>query len=108
MNQIAYKFVSWDVPALESLAGSKAYILRKRLNDWGTLTREEKDWITREVNHNTYFKDSIPLLGYRFNFVDVLKTFVVKQYGHYTEYKGVDKTSIRSMLYGRVERIVEL
>ncbi|KAA3168575.1 molybdenum ABC transporter ATP-binding protein, partial [Akkermansia sp. BIOML-A61] len=25
-----------------------------------------------------------------------------------TEYKGVDKTSIRSMLYGRVERIVEL
>lgn len=74
----------------------------------GTLTREEKDWITREVNHNTYFKDSIPLLGYRFNFVDVLKTFVVKQYGHYTEYKGVDKTSIRSMLYGRVERIVEL
>lgn len=88
MNQIAYKFVSWDVPALESLAGSKAYILRKRLNDGGTLTREEKDWITREVNHNTYFKDSIPLLGYRFNFVDVLKTFVVKQYGHYTEYKG--------------------
>ena len=100
--------MSWDVPALESLAGSKAYILRKRLNDGGTLTREEKDWITREVNHNTYFKDSIPLLGYRFNFVDVLKTFVVKQYGHYTEYKGVDKTSIRSMLYGRVERIVEL
>ncbi len=66
--------MSWDVPALESLAGSKAYILRKRLNDGGTLTREEKDWITREVNHNTYFKDSIPLLGYRFNFVDVLKT----------------------------------
>ena len=100
--------MSWDVPALESLAGSKAYILRKRPNDGGTLTREEKDWITREVNHNTYFKDSILLLGYRFNFVDVLKTFVVKQYGRYTEYKGVDKTSIRSMLYGRVERIVEL
>ena len=100
--------MSCDVPALERLAGSKAYILRKRLNDGGTLTREEKDWITREVNHNTYFKDSIPLLGYRFNFVDVLKTFVVKQYGHYTEYKGGDKTSIRSMLYGRVERIFEL
>ena len=48
--------------------------------------------------YNTYFKDSIPLLGYRFNFVDVLKTFVVKQYGHYTEYKGVDKTSIRLSL----------
>ena len=104
MNQIAYKFVSWDVPALESLAGSKAYILRKRLNDGGTLTREEKDWITREVNHNTYFKDSIPLLGYRFNFVDVLKTFVVKQYGHYTEYKGVDKTSIRSSQDGPCAR----
>mgnify|MGYP000329717909 CR=1 FL=1 len=98
MNQIAYKFVSWDVPALESLAGSKAYILRKRLNDGGTLTREEKDWITREVNHNTYFKDSIPLLGYRFNFVDVLKTFVVKQYGHYTcctaEWKGLSNYKI--------------
>ena len=108
MNQIAYKFVAWDVPALESLAGSKAYILRKRLNDGGKLSREEKNWITHEVNHNTYFRDSIPLLGYRFSFFDILNTFVVKQYGRYTEYMAVDKTSIRSMLYGRVERIIEV
>ena len=71
------------------------------------LTREEKNWVTEKVNHNTYFKSAIPLQGYRFDFSDILKTYVVKQYGQYQEYKAIDRTSLRAMIYGRIDKIIE-
>ena len=81
MKAIATKFVKWDIQPLENLHGSKVYNLRLKLNNNGKLSREEKDWITEQVNHNTYFRSAIPLLGWRFDFSDVLKTFLVRQYG---------------------------
>jgi hypothetical protein len=105
---IASKFVQWDVPELETLKGSKVYVLREKLNAGDKLSREEKNWITENVNHNTYFTHSIPLSGYHFNFSDILKTYVVKQYGQWHEYRAIDKTGLRSMIYGRIERIVEV
>ena len=39
---------------------------------------------------------------------DVLKRYFVKQYGHIAEYYAVDKTALRSILYGRIEDIVEV
>ena len=32
----------------------------------------------------------------------------LKQYGHIGEYYAIDKTALRSMLYGRIEVIVEV
>ena len=108
MNAIAIKFVKWEIPPLETLTGSKEYDLRQRLNAGDKITRDEKNWITEKVNHNTYFKSAIPLGGWCFDFSDVLKTFVVKQYGSYQEYRAIDKTSLRTMLYGRIDRILEV
>jgi len=108
MNNIAYKFVSWDIPELATLNSSKVYLLREKLNNGERLSREEKNWITEKVNRNVYFRDAIPLLGYCFDFSDVMKTFVVKQYGNYQEYKAIDRTSLRSMLYGHISRIIEV
>jgi len=108
MNAIAIKFVKWEIPPLETLTGSKVYALRQRLNTGDKLTRDEKNWITENVNHNAYFKSAVPLSGWRFDFSDVLKTYVVKQYGSYQEYRAIDKTSLRTMLYGRIERIIEI
>ena len=108
MNTIAIKFVKWEIPPLETLTGSKVYVLRQRLDAGDTITRDEKNWITEQVNRNTYFKSAIPLSGWRFDFSDVLKTYVVKQYGSYQEYRAIDKTSLRTMLYGRIERIIEI
>lgn len=105
---IASKFVKWEVPELDSLKGLMVYTLREKVNAGGDLNREEKNWITEKVNHNSYFKSAIPLLGYRFDFSDILKVFVVKQYGHYQEYRAIDKTSLRAMLYGRIENIIEV
>lgn len=107
MNAIAQKFVKHDIPGLETLKGSKVYALREKLNAGGALSRDEKNWITKNANDNTYFKRAIPLGGYRFDFSDILKTYVVKQYGHYQEYTAIDRTSLRSILYGRIERILE-
>ena len=108
MKAIATKFVTWDIQPLENLQGSKVYNLRLKLNNNGKLSREEKDWITEQVNHNTYFRSAIPLLGWRFDFSDVLKTFLVRQYGRWTEYRAMDKTALRKTLFGRIEKIVEI
>lgn len=109
MAQIATKFVRWDVPELATLKDSKVYKLRERLNNGGKLTREEKNWLTRNVwDCNIYFKRGIALSGYYFDFSDILKRYFVKQYDHIQEYYAIDKTALRSMLYGRIEDIVEL
>lgn len=108
MKQIAMKFVQWDVPELAELKDSKVYKLRERLDSGDKLSREEKNWLTRSVKECGYFKMSVALMGYRFDFSDILKRYFVKQYGHIAEYYAIDKTALRSVLYGRIEDIVEV
>lgn len=74
---VATKFVKWEVPTLESLHECKVYRLRMKVNNGEVLNREEKNWITEKVNGNTYFKSAIPLQGWRFDFSDILRTFLV-------------------------------
>ena len=105
---IASKFVEWEVPALASLKECKAYKIRERLNKGEKLNRAEKNWLTEAVNHNAYFKQSVPVSGWRFYFADALRHYWVKQYGQIAEYWAADKTALRSILFGRVEQIVEL
>ena len=69
---------------------------------------EEKNWITRNVWESIYFKRGIALSGYHFDFSDVLKRYFVKQHGSIHEYYAIDKTALRSILYGRIEDIVEV
>ena len=80
MQQIAMKFVQWDVPELEKLKDSKVYKLRERLDNGDKLSREEKNWLTRNVKECCHFKRGIALMGYRFDFSDVLKRYFVKQH----------------------------
>src|SRR5574344_2543700 len=67
---LATKFVQWDVNPLESLSNSKVYLLRAKLNRGEVMSREEKDWLCEAVNSNTYFRTAVPLMGYRFDFLD--------------------------------------
>lgn len=105
---LATKFVQWDVEPLESLSSSKVYLLRAKLNRGEVMSREEKDWLCEAVNSNTYFRTAVPLMGYRFDFLDVLKKYLVAQYGQWAEYYAPDRTSLRAYLYGRVNQIVEI
>ena len=105
---VAYKFVQWEVPALVTLENSKVYQLREKLNKGEQLDRAEKNWITEKVNNNAYFKSAIPLQGYCFDFTDILKRFWVKQYNNIQEYRAIDKTALRTFIYGRIDSIVEI
>lgn len=69
---IAVKFVSWDVSPLDTLKNSRAYMLREKLNGNGKMDRTEKNWLAENIKNNSYFRTSIPLMGYRFDFADVL------------------------------------
>ena len=98
---VASKFVQWDVPLLETLRESTVYLLLAKLNRGERMSREEKDWLAEAVNTNTYFRTAVPLMGYRFDFFDVLKKDLVNQYGHWAEYYAPDRTSLRSFLCGQ-------
>ena len=74
---MATKFVEWEVPELDTLQDSKVYRLRYKLNNGGKMNREEKDWLTHNVNFNTYFTTAIPLMGWKFDFSDVLRPYLV-------------------------------
>lgn len=102
------KFVSWDVQPLTALKKAKAYIMRERIDSGGTLTREDKNWLTEAVNTNTYFKDSVPVMGWRFRFDDILRKFWVQQHGVISEYFAVDKTALKAYLGSGVSKIVEI
>ena len=105
---IAVKFVSWEVPTLETLENSKAYALRVKLNKGEKMDRAEKDWLAENVKNNSYFRTAVPLRGYRFDFSDVLHKYLVNQYGQWSEYYAPDKTSLRNALYGTINKIVEI
>ena len=105
---VATKFVQWEVQPLETLSTSKAYLLRERLNRGEAMSREDKDWLCEAVNSNTYFRTAVPVMGYRFDFFDVLRKYLVNQYGHWAEYYAPDRTSLRKYLYGRINQIVEI
>lgn len=105
---IATKFVTWEIEPLETLCHSKVYLLRTKLNRGERMTREEKNWLADAVNTNTYFRTSVPLMGWRFDFLDVLKKYLVNQYGKWSEYYAPDRTSLRAFLYGRINQIVEI
>ena len=105
---VATKFVQWEVQPLETLCACKAYLLRVKLNRGEAMSREEKDWLCEAVNSNTYFRTAVPVMGYRFDFFDVLKKYLVSQYGQWAEYYAPDRTSLRKHLYGRINQIVEI
>jgi len=105
---VAYKFVNWEVPALETLQNSRVYQLRLQLDRGERINREDKNWISRNVNSNTCFKSAIPLQGYCFDFSDVLKRFWVKQYGQISEYRAIDKIALKEYMNGKIDSIVEI
>ena len=85
--------------------------LMNKINQGIPLNRHDKNALTRGVNHNSFFKRAIPCLGWAFDFSDVLKCFLVKQYGRWYEVWGIDKTAVRAYVNdcigGKIERIVE-
>ena len=100
-----YKFSS--AAGGQQPTGHYAAALMDKINRGIPLDREDKNALTHGVNNNSFFKRAIPVCGWAFDFSDVLKLFLVKQYGRWYEMWATDKTAIRAHVYGRIERIVE-
>jgi hypothetical protein len=47
-------------------------------------------------------------MGWKYNFRQFLKAFVVKQHGSWQEYFAPNKTALRTSIYGKIQKIVEL
>jgi hypothetical protein len=105
-NQIAFKFIDWDVRPLEELKDSRPFELRLKILDGQELTREDKNYITENVNCNNYSKSGIPLQGWLFSFKKILNSYLVKQYGSWQEYNAIDKTSLRKFIGGKIDKII--
>lgn len=107
MDNIAYKFVRWEVPALEQLKDSKVYQLKQKCLNGEKLTRQEKDWLTEKMN-DIYGRGLIPLQGYMFSFRQFTKRFLLHVGDSWYERRGFDKTSVRKTFCVRVSEIVEI
>ena len=102
---IAYKFVNWDVKPLEVYKDTIPYIVKLKLLQRKRVTREEKDKI---VSSMFYQNGIIKQGGWAFDFRGFMKTYLVKQYGMWHEYRAFDKTSLKKIIYGTIQCIVEL
>ena len=105
---VATQFVQWEVQPLETLWACEADLLRVKLNRGEAMSREEKDWLCEAMNSNTYFRTAVPVMGYRFDFFDVLEKYLVRQYGQWAEYYAPDRTSLCKHLHGHIKQIVEI
>ena len=102
---IAYKFVSWDVLPLNNFQGTLEYKVKVKLINGEKLTRSEKN----NIVSSPFFRDGyIKIGGWCFSFAPYMKTYLVKQHGRWKEYKAFDKTSLRKLLYGTIQKIVEI
>lgn len=97
----AYRFVQWEVPALDTLKKSREYILAMKWEHArSTLTRAEKDEIADWYINKRYVR----LGGWAFLFPE-MPTFYVEQYDSVRIVCAPDKTAVRNALYGRIDRI---
>ncbi len=105
-----WKFNKQSDATMEVISNSKAYLLREKIDKGDKLTRDEKNWITEQVNGScyTFGRTSIPILGWAIDFSDILKRYVCKQYGNWFEISGTDKTAVREHIYGRIDKIMEI
>ena len=96
-KNIAYKFAKWEVSPLEDLKDCKVYLLKEKVLKGEILSREEKDWIYEFLRQNSYSRVGIPLLGWMFDFSEILKMFYVEYtYGIIEKVYAPDKMSIRN------------
>ena len=96
---------------LDNYRNCKAYILKVKCMKKEKLTREEKNYITQQINNNHYYKDSICFMGWRYDFSDYLRTYIIKSKfdtNTWYEIKGIDKTSIRATINYKITKIIDI
>jgi hypothetical protein len=100
-----YLYISEFVAQFDIFFNTFVYKVKEKLVNGEKLTREEKD---RIVSSSHFNKGLLKYGGWCFSFTPYMKTYLVKQYDRWEEYKAFDKTSLRKILYGTIQKIVEI
>ena len=58
---IAVKFVTWEVDPLDTLKDSRVYGLRLRLNNGDKMSREDKNWLAKNLFQRCSSSDGLSL-----------------------------------------------
>ena len=103
---LCYRFS--DTASEQPPKESRAAYLMDKINGGGSLSREEKNYLTEKVRSNKISRRGICLSGWMFDFSPVLKRYLVNQRGYWYEVSATDKTAVRNMIYGHIHEIVEI
>ena len=101
-----------DPADYRSIVGSRPYIIMAALESGKKIDRKDKNWMAEKMKESSIrgncFNDSILLLGWCFNFSNYTNTYLVKQYGTWSEYHAPDATSLRNAICGKIDKIINL
>jgi hypothetical protein len=96
-DRIAYKFVDYDIPTLDTLSEEFPYWVKCNLLAGIEPSRTVKNNLYRQIQNNNYSKTGIPLRGWMFDFSKWLKPYYLEYtHGHIAKVWAMDKTSIRA------------
>lgn len=75
----------------------------------GHLIKQMKDGSRYTFGNDDLLRDGVfKLNGWAFDLREELNQYLVKQYGSWQEYYAPNKTSLRALVYGRIDTIREL
>lgn len=102
-----YKFNASADATLESLRNSRPYILREKLNNGEKLSAADKWYIAKNCMDCTFFDTSIALMGWKFDFSDVLRRFLINCNGCWSRVYAFNKTQVKKLVCGKIDEIVQ-
>ncbi len=102
-----YKFNASADATLESLSNSRPYILREKINKGEKLSADDKWYIAKNCMDCTFFDTAIALMGWKFDFSDVLSRFLVNCYGSWGRVYAFNKTQVKKLVCGKIDEIVQ-
>jgi len=93
-----WKFVKGSETTKEEVMNTKIGRIYKKLSEGKKLSREEKDYLFKQMVMNSFGNGrQVALYGWMFDFGDWVKKYWVKfEYGGMGEFYACDKTSIRN------------
>ena len=115
MKKKEIKLYKWAVDSnarLEDvLHGSRAGLLKNKLDAGEKLSDTEWVWLTERINTPAFVsKGCVSVLGWCFDFRAWVKVYVVKRYGQWEEWYAPNKTILRKSMTGgsQVKHILEV
>ncbi len=102
-----YKYDLSSDATLESLQNTKPYILRNKINNGEKLSADEKLYIAQACKDCTFSNKGFSYMGWYFDFSDVMRAFLICQQWHWYEVWAFNKTQLRKLVYGKIDKITQ-